>query len=71
MELVNKLFPTEKFINVDKYFRTDSSYEKEPMASLALTRSALHKAEMEYNGKFGYTIGRIQHIYIMSITDIC
>ena len=26
---------------------------------------------MEYHGKFGHTIGRIQHIYLMSRIDIC
>ena len=26
---------------------------------------------MEYRGKFGYTIGLIQHINIMSIIEIC
>ena len=26
---------------------------------------------MEYPGKFGHTIGRIQHISLMSIIDIC
>ena len=32
--------------------------------------NALHKSEMEYNGKFGHTIGRIQHISLMIRTDI-
>ena len=26
---------------------------------------------MEYHGKFGYTLGRIQHIALMSRIDIC
>ena len=41
------------------------------MAALPLTENALHKSEMEYNGKFGHTIGRIQHISLMIIIDIC
>ena len=71
MELVNKWFPTGKFRNVDTPFRTDSSYEKELLAALPLTEHALHKAEMEYHGKFGHTLGRIQHIDIMSRIDLC
>ena len=41
------------------------------MASLPLTGHALQKAEMEYNGKFGHTLGRIQHISLMSRIDLC
>ena len=41
------------------------------MASLPLTGNALHKAEMEYNGKFGHIIGRIQNIALMSRLEIC
>ena len=26
---------------------------------------------MEYHGKFGHTLGRIQHIALMSIIDLC
>ena len=48
--------------NVDTPFRTDSSYEKELLAALPLTGHDLHKAEMEYHGKFVHTLGRIQHI---------
>ena len=40
------------------------------MAALPLTGYALHKSEMEYNGKFGHTIVRIQHIALMSKIDI-
>ena len=40
------------------------------MSALSLTGNALHKAEMEYHGKFGHTIGRIQHIALMSRIDI-
>ena len=40
------------------------------MVTLPLTKNALHKAEMEYHGKFGHTIGRIQHISLMSRIDI-
>ena len=49
MELVNELFPTRNFINVDTNFMIDSTYEKELMATLPLTRNALHKAEMQYH----------------------
>ena len=41
------------------------------MAALPLTGHALHKAEIEYHGKFGHTLGRIQHIALMSRIDIC
>ena len=41
------------------------------MVALPLTENSLHKAEMEYHGKFWYTLGRIQHIAIMSIIYIC
>ena len=41
------------------------------MAALPLTRNALHKAEMEYHGKFGHTLGRIQHISLVSRIDLC
>ena len=71
MELVNEWFPTGKFRNVDTPFRTDSSYEKELLADLPLTGHALQKAEMEYHGNFGHTLGRIQHIALMSRIDLC
>ena len=41
------------------------------MAALSLTGHALHNAEMEYHGKFGHTLGRIQHISLMSRIDLC
>ena len=41
------------------------------MAEHPLTVNDRCKAEMGYHGKFGYTIGRIQKISIMSIIDIC
>ena len=41
------------------------------MAALPLTWYALHKAEMDHHGKFGHTLGRIQHISLMSRIDIC
>ena len=41
------------------------------MAALPLTLHALHKAKIEYHGKFGHTLGRIQHIALMSILYIC
>ena len=40
------------------------------MAALPLTWHALHKAEMEYCGKFGHTLVRIQHISLMSIIEL-
>ena len=71
MELVNEWFPNGKFRNVDTPFQTDSSYEKELLAALPLTLHALQKADMEYHGKFGHTLGRIQHIALMSRIDLC
>ena len=71
MELVNKWFLTGKFRNVDTPFRKDSSYEKELLDDLPLTGHALQKAEMEYHGKFRHTLGRIQHIALMSSIDLC
>ena len=71
MELVNRWFPNGKFKKVDTNFRTDSTYEKEIMAALPLTGNALHKVEMEYHGKFGHTLGTIQHISLMSRLGIC
>ena len=50
---------------------TDYTYEKELMAYLLLTINDFHNAEMEYHGKFEYTIVHIQHIAIISIIDIC
>ena len=41
------------------------------MVALPLKGNAFNKAEMEYNGKFGHTLGRIQHIAIMIRIDIC
>ena len=40
------------------------------MAALPLTGNAFHKAEMKYHGKFGHTLGRIQHIAIIIIIGI-
>ena len=71
MELLNEWFPTGNFRKVDTPFRTDSTYEKELMAALTLTGNALHKAVLEYHEKSGHTIGRMQHIGLMSRTDIC
>ena len=36
------------------------------MAALPFTVNTLSKSEMEYPGKFGHAIGRIQHISIMN-----
>ena len=33
--------------------------------------TTLYKTEMEYHGKLRHTIGRMQHISLMSIIDIC
>ena len=55
---------------VDTHFRTDSTYENKLIDALLLSVNSLHKVEMEYHGKFGHTLGRIQHITIMSIIDI-
>ena len=41
------------------------------MAALPLTRNALRKAEIEYHGKFGHTLGRIHHIFLMNRIGIC
>ena len=41
------------------------------MATLPLKKHSLHKADMEHHGKFGHTLGWMQHISIMSIIDIC
>ena len=53
MKVVKEWFPNGKFRNVDTPFRTEYSHEKELLASITLTGHALHKAEMEYHGKFG------------------
>ena len=71
MELINEWSPTGKFREVDKTFRTESAYEKKLMSALTLIGHALHKSEMEYNGKFGHTLGRIQNISLMSIIELC
>ena len=71
MELVNEWFPTGESRNVDTNFWIDSSYEKELLDALPLIGNALHKAEMEYHGKFGHKIGRIQHVALMSRIDLC
>ena len=71
MEIVNKFFPTRKFRKVDTTFWTESAYKKEIMDSLPSTGNFLRKAEMEYPGKFGNILGCMQHIFIMSIIEIC
>ena len=71
MELVNEWFQTGKFRNVDTPFWSYSSFEKELLDALPLTGNDLHNLEMEYHEKFGHTLGRIQHIAIMSIIDLC
>ena len=45
--------------------------ENELLVALPLTGHALQKAEMEYHRKFGHTLGRIQHIALMSRIDLC
>ena len=71
MDLVNEWLPTVNFRKFDTPFRTESAYEKELMAAIPLTGHDLHKSEMEYNGKFGHTLGRIQHIAPMRRIDFC
>ena len=71
MELVYEWLSTVKYKKVDTNFSSYYTYEKELMDALPLTGNALHKAEMEYNGKLGHTIGRIQHIALMNIIAIC
>ena len=66
MELVNEGLPTENFRKVDTTFRTETTYKKDLMSALPLTRNVLSLAEKEYNGKIGHTLGRIHHIFIMS-----
>ena len=41
------------------------------MAALPLKLNSLRQAEMEYHGKFGHNLGRVQHISLMSRIDIC
>ena len=41
------------------------------MAELPLPGNVLYKTEMEHPGNFGYTLGSIPHISLMSIIDIC
>ena len=71
MELVDEWSPAGKFRKVNTPLKTGSTYKKEPMDALPLTGNSLHKAEMEYHGKFGHTLGRIQHIALMSKIGIC
>ena len=71
VELVNEWFPTGKFRNVDTPFWTDSLHENELLAVLPLTGHSLHKAEMEYRGKFGHTLGRVQHIAPIIRIELC
>ena len=40
------------------------------ITAIPLTLNYLHKAEMEYHGKFEHTLGRIHHIAIMSRNEI-
>ena len=47
------------------------AYEKELLAALTITGNALSKEEMEYDGKFGHTLRRIQHISLTSRIDLC
>ena len=70
MELVNEWLPTRKFRKVDTPSCIDSAYEKELMSALPLAGDALHIEEIEYHGKFEYTIGRTHHIAVISKIDI-
>ena len=71
MELVNEWLLTEQFRKVYTISRKESTYKNELMASIQLSGNALHKAEMEYHGKFEHTLGRIQHISLMSRIETC
>ena len=61
----------KKLENFDILFRTDYTYEKELIDVLPLKGNSLHKAELEYHGKVWYTIGRIQHIVLLSRIGSC
>ena len=52
-------------------FWTDYTYENDLMVEPPLKGNDLCKVEMEYQGKFGHTLGRIQHIFIMGRIGIC
>ena len=65
------MVPSWKFKKINTHFSTDSAYENELMTALTLTGNAPYKAKMEYHGKFGHKLGRIQHIALMRIIDIC
>ena len=41
------------------------------MDVLPLTGHALRKAEIEYHGKFGHALGKIQHIALIVRIDLC
>ena len=41
------------------------------MTVITLTINAFHRAEMEYHGKFGHTLGIIYHIALLSKHEIC
>ena len=66
MELVNEWSPTRKFREVDTTFSTEYTHEKELMVALPLTGNSPHKVEMEYHGKIGHALGRIQRTDLMS-----
>ena len=68
--LVNEWFRNGKFRKVNTPFRKDPAYKKYFMAALPLIRDSRREAEIEYHGKFGHTLGRIQHIDLMSRIDI-
>ena len=70
MEIVNELFPTGKFRNIDTTFWVESTYEKKLIPTVIFTGNVPQKEEMEYHDKFGHNIGRIQHIVIMKQIDI-
>ena len=65
------MVPNGTFRKFDTTFRSDSTYEKYLMAAVPLSGNYLYKAEMEYHGKFGHTIGRIQSIAITDRIYIC
>ena len=65
MELVYEWLLNRKFKIFDTPFQKYSTYEKRLIDAFALAVNSLQKAEIEYTGKFGHTIGQINNIYIM------
>ena len=60
------MFPTGKFRKIDTSFWMDFINEKELLAAVPLTLDSLCKLDVEFHGKCGHTLGRKQHISIIS-----